>query len=173
MLAEYDEGILSRDSNLKRANKRLIQYIIIIRIVPIVKRVIKTLRFVRFIRTKDFTVWNCFCSNELYEFLTEWGTTSANLLRHRHLLAQLQTKLRVTCRRHQIYAIFDETSQPWQMVRPSLTLWGIYHSPVSGQPLSHRGWKWGIGIIAAAINIIKLEYNDWIWYILLNKSNER
>ena len=40
------------------------------------------------------------------------GEISANLLWHHRLLAQLKTKLRVTCRCHQIDVIVDETFQP-------------------------------------------------------------
>ena len=109
------------------------------RIVSILKWVIETLRFIRFIRLKAFTAWkwffvktNCinfrqnvkqqrqFIGNDATNFdvvVSRWivnaqGTTPANFLRHFHLLEQLQTKLWVTCRRLQIDTIAKETSQP-------------------------------------------------------------
>ena len=110
----------------------------IIIVVPTVKWVIKTLRFVRFIRPKDFTAWiyfvitNCvtfgqnvkprcqFLGNNATDFdviasrqiISALGITFANFLRHRRLLVQLQTKSQVTCRCCQIDAIADETYQP-------------------------------------------------------------
>ena len=58
---------------------------------------------------------------------------------------------------------------PWRVVRPSQTLWGMHHSAGS---LCHNGVeKGGIGTINA-ISIIKLEYDDWIWSIELNESND-
>ena len=116
------------------------QYIIIIRVVPIVKWVIETLRFLRFIRPKAFTAWKCFfvqtnCTTfwrnvkQRRQFIGKdatnfdavtsrqiaslQGKTSTNFLLHRRILAQMKTKSRVTCRLHQIDAIADEMSQPW------------------------------------------------------------
>ena len=105
----------------------------------------------------------------------------------------LQTKLRVTCRRRQIYTITDETYQPSTdgeaIPNP------VGDAPFAGQPPSSWGWKERIGTIAdinsiklesddsiwsivwneskdTAIIRINLEYDDWIWYIVLNESNE-
>ena len=62
---------------------------------------------------------------------------------------------------------------PQRMVMPSLNLWGMYNSQGSGKPPSNRGWEGGTGTIAADINSINIEYDYWIWSIVLNESNEQ
>ena len=98
------------------------------------------------------------------------GATSANFLRHYRLLAQLQAKLRVTCRRCQIDTITNETSQP--LMGGEAIPNPVWDAPFAGHLTSHRGLR-GVICTIAVINSINLDYGDWISYIAFNELNEQ